>query len=127
MLAHRTEPLTREQLARALGWTLTKLDDACESAHQRLDATGLQLIVTGTGRCRLEPRHGLLSEEQLRRLSATTDLATTHPRAYKLLLRLRRSPLENVQQTLSHASDRRAFQALVAHQIIDPDKTPLPR
>jgi hypothetical protein len=67
MLATVKEPCTAQQLARGLGWTLTRTVDAVDQLEASLANTGQILTRLGHHRYMLGPRPGLLHRRQIAR------------------------------------------------------------
>lgn len=80
-------PIARADLASALGWRLTRLDNALHALDERLTASGTRLDVDPDGAIHgLRPRDGLLSVDQRERLHrlCAADLALSRAAARAL-------------------------------------------
>ncbi len=120
-LQHAARPLRREQLCEALKWPLSRVVAALDSAQRQLRGTGLNLIQTGHGQCRLDAAPDALDDTAVHRLSAPPDPPTPlKGDALRLLKRLIERPPEHFERSLSDR-DRAALPQLLANQILTLD------
>jgi hypothetical protein len=77
LLAH-SDTVTLGDLAEALDWSLSRLEDALHTLHRRLQPTGARLTRTGWNRYRRDPDQQALTRQQRHALAQPRRHAEDH-------------------------------------------------
>ena len=115
-------PTTRDELARALGWELQRVERALDSLGSRLGGTGAMLQRSPRGRAAIRPRTEVVSRDELVRLEqARAFTRGLHVRPARLLRLVLAGEVGQQWERQARAPDRIARATLMRQDIVRED------
>jgi chromosome segregation and condensation protein ScpB len=121
MLASVREPCTAQQLARGLGWTLTRTVDALQRLEESLADTGQILTRLGHHNYTLRPRLGLVTDREIARCLRHNRDPLDVTAAWVLYRALTRPSRERAREALRNPAEHAAVQRLIAAGLLEDD------